>query len=934
MVLKSIELLGFKSFADRTRIEFANGIAAFVGPNGCGKSNIVDAIKWVFGEQAVKSLRADRMDDLIFGGTETRQALNVSEVTLTIENAEEMLQLGVSELSIKRRVFRSGESEYFINNTPVRLREIRELFFDTGLGKTSYSIMEQGKIDQILSNKPEDRRYLFEEAAGITKYHARRLEADRNLGKTEENLRHVDTILKEVKKSHETLQEQAKKAEQYRELRERIFQVELHIQLSRLRDVHNQRDQKDSLIAKQSEKRIELQAKIEEITQKIGKDLETVNDMESRLIEIQNDLYRCDVNRERNDDQIRLFNERSSELLSNRQYIEARQHAIETKIKRIEEDSTQRSKSLKEIVSRTSEIEANIKDFEQDISHFSERIQSNESEIGKIEGENSIHEKNLEKSRADLRAITDDIVTQLDKRLKESSYSSEERKSTEDSMVNLFKSLKIQLDGKKTLLDDALLIREQARKQDYSLLSSTSDFFEELQQKLETLHTHFLKYRTFTPSFLEEFTAPAGIITRKREIDNDIGARMAEITTNRERIKTLRKDNEKASSKLEQYRRTLHDLRLNRVQLNAQRASLQNEIDRLIREKEEQANILNDNEREKRHIVDRSIEIDNQIAAIEKQNDSILKNQDVLRTDLDQVKNEITQKNSSVVSTRKLLTHKTDELEQLRSYHEVLNRELTELTTIERNIHDNFRERFSRDLSEFEATDAEIDESMADLREKLSRLREELRNIGRVNLMAPEEFAEVNERYEFLNSQIMDLREARENLRQVTKEITRESSKLYTETYETIKQNFNMVFRQLFGGGRGELRLEEPEDILESGIEIFVQPPGKKLENLSLLSGGERSLTAVALLFAIYMVRPSPFCVLDEIDAALDEENVGRFLHLLKEFTNTSQFIIITHNKKTVANAETLYGVTMEEPGVTKLITIKVKEHIEEKTYA
>ncbi|MDC7127378.1 MAG: AAA family ATPase, partial [Spirochaetales bacterium] len=314
MFLKSIEIFGFKSFADRTVVEFSEGISALLGPNGCGKSNVVDSIKWVLGEQSSKTLRAEKMEDIIFNGTETRKALNVAEVNLIISNDQGILELDMPEISVKRRLYRSGESEYYINGAQVKLKELRELFFDTGIGKSAYSIMEQGKIDQILSNKPEERRYLFEEAAGITRFKMRGAEAERKLNKTEENMRQVESILSEVKRSHDSLKSQADKTIKYRDLKNQIFEAELDLQLLRLREVMDNTHSAENNLKEKEENKNSLTEEIDEINESLEENLDLVNTMESDLIETQKKLYGIDLEKNGKENQSKMLGERRVEI--------------------------------------------------------------------------------------------------------------------------------------------------------------------------------------------------------------------------------------------------------------------------------------------------------------------------------------------------------------------------------------------------------------------------------------------------------------------------------------------------------------------------------------------------------------------------------------------------------------------------------------------
>jgi chromosome segregation protein len=440
--------------------------------------------------------------------------------------------------------------------------------------------------------------------------------------------------------------------------------------------------------------------------------------------------------------------------------------------------------------------------------------------------------------------------------------------------------------------------------------------------------TLFANYREHSPVFIDEFLAPEGIITKKRALDVRIQNAKDGITGRRERINALRGDNAALGAKINEYRATLEDLRVSRARIKAQAQSAGEQAKLIRRELAGQESLLKNIQDELFLDRRRLEEIGGRIADTESEIAEIEQKGVKLTADLEKLEKEIQKQNSNVAGKQETIKKRMAELNKVQESLEKIHLELVQSETEIKNIQDNFRETHSRDLMEFEERIFTITEPAADLREKLAAARSRMKDLGSVNLMAPEEFTETKERYEFLSGQMADLEKARKDLEDLTAEIRQESSDLFMKTYNRIKKNFHNMFRRLFGGGRAELQLSDNNHVLESGIEIFAQPPGKKLEHITLLSGGERSMTAVALLFATYMVKPSPFCLLDEIDAALDEANVGRFVQLLREFGGTSQFIVITHNKKTVTGAGTLLGVTMEESGVTKLIAVKL-EHEE-----
>jgi chromosome segregation protein len=922
--LKTLEIFGFKSFADKVQIEFTDGVAALLGPNGCGKSNVVDAMKWVLGEQSSKSLRAESMQDVIFAGSETRKPLNVAEVSLVVSNQDEVLPLDLPEVSIKRRLYRSGESEYFINGNPVKLREVRELFFDTGIGKSAYSIMEQGKIDQLLSTKPEERRYVFEEAAGITRFRVRGQEAERKLEKTQENMRHVEGILEEVRRSYTSLKAQAEKAETYRTLREQIFEVELEIQLLRLKGLLEDKKKREGRLEEKAKSREEISRSIGAVNDSIAQQVDLVNSMESQLVESHKKLYQLDMEKNTRENQIRMLRERVTELERNIEADAVREKNIRRKVAEMDTESGRQKKVLGELGTRIGETENNIEAFTADIDGFSGRVRTNEEEDrgngAKIQG----LEAAIEDLRVELRAITEDIVTQLDARLKEMGYSAVERRAVEDSIAETLQSLRIQLGGKVTLLEDASGVENIARAERDKLVQATLGVLKGSMEKLGTLEKLFERYRTFAPSFLDEFLAPEGIITRKRDIDEKINESAAGIAQLRQRNEELAKENAALRGKIDEYRKTLEDLRVNLARLQTQKAGIEQEIARLARERTEQETLLKEVGVEIEETRSRVNETQERITTTEKERAGIEEQEKTARAALSGLEGEISTRNEELVSKEAELKQKNALLAKAQSEIEKMQIEVTEIRTEIKDLHASFTERFSRDLSEYETRIPDLQPNR-DLRPRLAELREEMRKLGQVNLMAPEEFAEVKDRFDFLTGQLADLTRAKEDLKKVTTEIRTESTELFLDTYNKVKKNFHTIFRRLFGGGRAELHLENPDAPLESGIDVLAQPPGKKLENINLLSGGERSLTGVSLMFAIYMVKPSPFCLLDEIDAALDEENVGRMTNLLKEFSTNSQFIVITHNKRTVAGADVLYGVTMEESGVSKLVAIRLE---------
>ena len=932
MFLKHLTILGFKSFADRTEVSFAGGITALLGPNGCGKSNVVDAVKWVLGEQASRSLRAEKMEDVIFNGTENRKPLNVAEVTLTLANDAGLLPIDMPEIEIKRRLYRSGESEYFINAAPVRLKEVRELFWDTGVGKAAYSVMEQGKIDQILSSRPDERRYLFEEAAGITRFKVRGAEAERNLAKTEENMRQVDIILGEVKRAYDTLKVQSEKTLKFRALREEIFNFELDIQLLRLKQFKYDRDGRQEALNKRTADRDRIHGELDAANRALEANMDEVNSMEGRLVECQKNIYGLAVEKNAREKEAKLLAEQRAESRGKIGQNEGREKQARVKIEELAEDAGEQDAVVRDLRKNVAGIEENIRSFEENIQLAAARIGDNEAAVRRAEEEI----RGLEREQGDfeqaLAEITDDIVAALDAGLREAGYSAAERRNTEAALEEALGRLHALLSGRETLLRDLAQAVERGGGVHPEELRHIADglaaALAEAAGNTEKVLALFESYRKSTPAFIDEFLAPRGIITQKRELDGNIRAAREGVEERRGRIRNLRGDNADLGAKIDEYRATLEELRVNRAKMSAQAQSAEEQARLIRRELAGQEGLLKTIQDELFLDRKRLEEIDERIAETESEIAGLEQKGRLLTAELEKLEEDIARRNGDVAGKRESIKKRMDELARAQEDMEKIHLELVQSETEIKNIQDNFRETHSRDLLEFEERIFTITAAPAELREKLSQARSALRDLGSVNLMAPEEFAEAKERYDFLGGQMADLEKARKDLENLTAEIRSESSALFLSTYNKIKKNFHNMFRRLFGGGRAELRLSDANHVLESGIEIFAQPPGKKLEHITLLSGGERSMTAVALLFATYMVKPSPFCLLDEIDAALDEQNVGRFVQLLREFGSASQFIVITHNKKTVTGAGTLLGVTMEESGVTKVISVRL-EHEE-----
>ena len=928
MFLKSLDIFGFKSFADRTHIDFSDGITALLGPNGCGKSNIVDAIKWVLAENKAKNLRATSKEDVIFNGTERRSPLNVAEVTLTMSNETGLLPLEESEIAIKRRLYRNGDNEYFINNKPASGRDILRLFMDTGVGKSAYSVMEQGKIDQILSSKPEDRRYLFEEAAGISKSKVECQEAERQLEIVRNNMKQIEASIVEIKKSYDTLKVQAEKTSKYRNLKEEIFNYDLDITLIKLKNFIQERARHEKELREVELKRNEVRSQIDEINNSITENTDKVKEMQEMLYSKQTEAFGLQKEKNGKLELIKKFNEDASKIKLKITQLEATLKSVQDRIDDLNQEIDENKASLHDKQKQLSDISTNIENFKENIELSSNQITENSKNIQNIKQKIQDLTEKDHTLQQNLTQITEDIVTLLDSKMNEQGFSENALKTARENLEMTVSKLKIFTEGRKNIFSDFINASSSNLEQWQKKLKEAVDAFSEANALTVSLEKSLNDFINSSPSFISDFLSPEGIMTKKRKIDSEIQDNKNEISSNSSKIEELNSENSILSTKIEEFKDTLDKLKLNKVRMQEQISSSEKQVLILQRNLSTEQNSLRGTEDQlyeenKAHedLQEQIIDLQSELAEIEHKGQKLVE-------EMNSLDEKIQESNSRVSGKKDTLIRKQNEQKKYQEQFEKLSLSLAASETEIKNIKQNFQEQNSRDLMEFEEHMYKITTPIADLREKLAAAKTEFKNLGQVNLMAVEEFAEQKERYEKQKANYDDTQKSLENLIRVSEEIKAKSSEMFIETYNKIKKNFHNMFRRLFNGGRAELKLQDPQNVLTSGIDILAQPPGKKLESIGLLSGGEKTMTAVALLFATYQVRPSPFCLLDEIDAALDDKNVSSFVTALESFSKVSQYIVITHNKKTVLGAKTMLGITMEESGVSKIVQFRLDKDI------
>jgi len=1186
MFLKKLEIYGFKSFADRVVLEFDKGITCIVGPNGSGKSNVADAVRWVLGEQSAKSLRGVKMEDVIFAGTQVRKPLGFAEVSLTLDNSDGSLPLDYTEVTVTRRVYRSGESEYYINRSSYRLKDIIEMFMDTGIGKEGYSIIGQGRIDELLSTKAEDRRYIFEEAAGIVKYKARKEESQRKLEKTEENLVRVKDILSELENQLVPLEKQAEIAREFLKLREQLKFYEINQFILQYRrysekiadmkdqvalletDINRHRDLLAGCQSQQKQIRQDL-LKLEEeagaLREKYHGTLRKIEGMKGEIAVIQEKVQQLSRENQRLKNEMEALKalaaersqemdilekemdrkqtglERSRALLTElkqqfdeiQNTLQANQEAIERKkedaieiLNRIADRKNklaslrtmktsllgrrdqihrlkdEKSQQLEDCIKKRRDAE----DAKQELEHKIDSLKSQRTalleEINKkketiTNWENHIQQKSREaegkKSRLnvlkdmkdgyegfnksvreilkacrqneDLRARVCGVVADLIKVPREYETAIETALGSsmqhivtplEEDAKRIIEFLRENNFGRATFLPMSSVKGRSLDEREKAVLKMTGcigtadtliqfdpkyrDIFQYLLGRVviaEKLDQAIQMARRFSYAFrivtLEgDVMNPGGSMTggsngnrgisligRNREIQElqkELEKLNGYLAKQQEEKEKLLRDYVENKKQLESLEGLLHELDIKwasekekvenldkqyesikkeQESLHSELLGLEqdlNELSRSIETEEMQIRDLEEKNssaqemaenvevnlknmiREKEELNTRITEVRIEVATMEKEIHSLKDRFERLRGEYircqESSKGKEKQIQENDASGKKLEKEIADKLADIDKHRETihqLDEEIRFRETEKKVKEDRFNEleqrtrelgqtvdeltdrkyKFQIQLSKLEAEldhlqnniweEYEIsyqnalsyfDEgiSLTKANQEIQNLKGRIQSLGEVNVNAIEELKRVKERYDFLQAQKNDLINAKEDLKEIIKDITKTMEEKFREEFAIINQHFKEVFSRLFGGGNAELILEDQENVLECGIKIVAQPPGKKLQNLSLLSGGEKALTAIAILFAILRRKPTPFCILDEIEAALDEHNLYHFGSYLKEFAKDTQFIVITHRKGTMEFSDAMYGVAMEEKGVSKLVSVKLED--------
>jgi chromosome segregation protein len=1178
MYLKSIEIHGFKSFANRIKLDFHNGITGIVGPNGSGKSNVADAVRWVLGEQRARQLRGGSMQDVIFSGTELRKPLGFAYVSITLDNSDHALSIDFEEVTVSRRLYRSGESEYMINNSPCRLKDINELFYDTGIGKEGYSIIGQGQIDQILSSKPEDRRNLFDEAAGIVKFKLRKETAIKKLEDEKLNLTRITDILTELEKQLEPLEKQSEVAKIYLKNKERLKTLDVNIFLmdnERLKGLLEDASEKLSIAEKDLE---EVGTRYDQARIDYDQAQARLDEIEKEIEEARNEMTSSSVLKEKLEGQLALLKEQIRSVTASSEHFKVRKSEIEAEIAKAREEKEKvlttkngvdeevssleakkkaASDRYNEIQDReqllTRQIEenntkiintinerANIKSRQSSLSTMKEQISIRKAELtsrlvqaSSDEDKKEARMKELrdtfEAVNEEIRVLTDEqkqgedrlakikeILTGSDEKIRQARTLAMQQKSKLDALANLteryegyggaVKRVMEQKDNTPGVIGVVADIIKTDKKYETAIETALGGSIQNVVTKDEPTAKKMISYlkdtkggrATFLPLTAlknqqdfrnkdalsekgaigladglvridDEYRAVAvNLLGRVLVVDNMDNAttiarkygysiRMvtlegellmpggaisggafknsSNLLGRRREMEDLEKD---VNAKLEEASKLEEEVAAVREERNALRASLETTRlklqNKFIEQNTARLNVVREEEKQKEEATSfeslktESLDIENQVADIERQesetrqklDESIQTEKDCQKAvedlgrelselseteeeaasevsrwemeiakvsqrlefqqenlsrideeiitrqkDLDEVlehiessESELEHKNAEIVEIGKTMEasvtsskENKEKLEKIqhtreeisskqKSFFEVreklaeskssLDREVNRLTSQKEKLDSQIEGLINYMWDEYEITlsqaslmkDPELNDATA-MKKEIGQLKNAIRELGDVNVNAIEDYKNVSERYTFLRTQHDDLVVAEEQLRVIIADLDESMRNQFREQFKLISEQFDKVFKEMFGGGHGTLEIDDSVDILEAGIKIIAQPPGKKLVNMNMMSGGEKALTAIALLFAIQNLKPSPFCLLDEIEAALDENNVVRFAKYLHKLKDT-QFIVITHRRGTMESADRLYGITMQEKGVSALVSVNL----------
>lgn len=979
MILKQIKMNGFKSFADKINIELEKGITGVVGPNGSGKSNIVDAVRWVLGEQSVKSLRGDdKMADVIFSGSKTRNPSNHASVTLVFDNSDHSLKLDYTEVSIKRRIYRTGENEYFINNEKVRLKDIIELLIDSGSGKESFSIISQGDISNIISTKPEDRRVVFESAAGVLKYKKRKEEAERKLDKTHDNIDRVNDIINELEVQVTPLKEQSEKATLYINTKKELEDIEISLIVHDLDSLNFDYNESKNKIEILNKSIIELSTSNTSFDASLSKKKLELSDLNDKLYSKQEELVNITKEVEKLNGEKNIISERQKykvddiklhdSILSFKEdklKYENNKEILENDIKNVNKDLDITNEELNKLNKELDKYNFEKIKLSNEYNIIDKKITNNDYRINLLENSIDNNDKYSYAVKSVLNnpklngicdaignvvEIEDKYMNAIDTALGFStSFIITETEKDAESAINYLKNNGL---GRVTFFPLNVIEPKTIDPNIYNILKDDKGFIDIASNlvKYDSKYTNIILNQLGNIIVVDNMKI-ANIISKKLNhkyrivtLDGEIihvgGSLTGGINKKSNSIILDKMELDKLNKENDSLKKDLNILNININNNNELLDKLTIKIDNLKRKIIYNDELLNIKTNELNNVNDKLTDIENSIngtnnilnSSLSKEEENILDKYYSKVKERETILNEINKTNTLIKDVQdeiSALEHefKTSGSEYYKKQNELKELEIkvgrldVKLDTLLNTLTEEYNITYDKAKRDYVLV-IPVNEA----RRKVNELKRIINELGIVNLGAIDEYERVKTRYEFLNNQKNDLFKAENTLLEIIKEMDIVMISEFNTTFKHIQVEFKKVFKELFNGGDAELKLTNPSDVLNTGIEIVALPPGKKLTSISLLSGGEKALTAIALLFAILRVKPVPFCILDEVEAPLDEANVDIFGKYIKKMEESTQFIIITHKKKTMEYANVLYGITMQESGVSKLVSVRLEE--------
>ena len=976
MYLKNIKIQGFKSFADKIDLEIKNGITVVVGPNGSGKSNIVDAIRWVLGEQSIKALRGNSlMSDVIFSGSKSRSALNRASVSLVFDNSDHYLKTDFPEVEIKRTCYRTGENEYYLNNTQVRLKDILELFIDSGAGKESFNIISQGKVSDIINQKPEDRRVIIEEAAGVLKYKKRKEETLRKIEKTNDNIEKINLIIQELETTVNPLREQADVAKKYIGYKNDLESLEIALLATDIKNTKSKYEEatNNSNILKEQLEKMEFSNQnndlgIEKLKTELLTFEENISKKNNEILTITSEISKLETEKQLAKEREK-YEVNDAKLQSNILNLKEEELSLKKKIEICKQDAKFISDNIQNVDSKINELRDEIRSSNINKQKIENNYNSCSKNLLILKNKQSIIEDNIQndvKLPSAVRNVLNNpklngvhnVLGKLIDVSEEYALAIEtalgantnvivvDNETIAKECINYLKSNNL---GRATFFPINIISPRGVDFDTLNLLKGNSDFIALASDVVKYKDTYrgivanqlgnvilvkdidavnrigkLVKYRYRVISLDGEIMHTGGsltggskkntntIINQKLELDrisNEINIITQTINNLESTLNTEISNISVLDKKMLELSKKKVILSEQITQKNTQISEYNKSITDILSEISGTNSLIDDDSKYLDDILNRWNDLVIKKELYLRELNDLKNKKDDLNNDINE-KELIIKKNNSEYNS--LLNKKQEEEIKLSKYDVKLDNLLNTLNT-------EYSITFEKAYSEYSL---DIDEKLA--RSRVIDLKNNIRLLGEVNTGAINEYERLNERYKFLTNQKDDLVKGLDNLNEIIISLDETMKEKFIETFDIVNNEFNKVFKQLFKGGSGSLKLTNPDDILSTGIEIIAEPPGKTLKLITLLSGGEMTLTAIALLFAILNIRPVPFCVLDEVEAALDDANVDTFGKYVKEYTGKTQFIIITHKKRTMEYADVLYGITMQESGVSKMVSVKL----------